>query len=481
MNEMPEGNLSPKYDIGNAPPAKEKKKPRVSLIVGLAVAAAALLAAAALFLISYFSANSRFNRAMESGDFEAAEEMIESKKLKASEINDEYFLTLADHYLDDFKNDKSEYKDSVQKLIDLKSADIFDKSTYDKIEDCERTVIDGYVGKIYDSFCEKQIGYEDAAKQIKKCDVFDDGLAKDLIGEYASKAEEKREEFYADALAMITDRWNEYTPDEIIDALDSFGDYRNAKTLAGILGEIKEGNGVEAAKLLIDYEDMIEASEDVIDAEAPSSGLIDAMKSDILDGCFESGSSDSDGEKLDKKLKYSYTKALFGDDSDKKTTICGNESIRAFSLGKELDLDMFSGCKGGTGKVLYLAHYLSDSSYEPYDMFYYYRYEDLKDIPSSKMPESLEDVEYLIVYDEGGDFYSDYSTKDGDTVKVYQRTIQVTVRQYPTGKIIYDSGVLTGPTPPDSLTVSTGTKFAYGEDPDLSAVIAKVKETVGLE
>ena len=480
MNEMPDGNLSPQFDGGSVPPAKTKKKPRVSLIIGLAVAAAALLAVAALFLISYFSANSRFNRAMEGGDFEAAEEIIESKKLKASEINDEYFLTLADHYLDDLKDGKSDYKGAVQKLIDLKSADVFDKSTHKKIEDRERTVIDGYVGKIYDSFCDKQIGYDDAIEKIGECDSFGDDLAEDIIGEYFSKTEEKRDEFYTDALAMITDRGNEYTPDEIIDALDSFGDYRNAKTLAGILGEIKEGNGIEAAKLLIDYEDMIEASNDVIDAEAPSSGLIDAMKSDILDGCFESGSSDSDGEKLDKKVKYSYTKALFGDDSDKKTTICGNESIRAFSLGKELDLDMFSGCKGGTGKVLYLAHYLGDSSYEPYDMFYYYRYEDLKDIPSSKMPESLEDVEYLIVYDEGGEFYADYSTNDGVTVKVYQRTIQVTVRQYPTGKIIYDSGVLTGPTPPDSLTVSTGTKFAYGEDPDLSAVIAKVKQTVGL-
>ena len=67
---MPDGNLSPQFDAGSVPPAKTKKKPRVSLIIGLAVAAAALLAVAALFLISYFSANSRFNRAMEGGDFE---------------------------------------------------------------------------------------------------------------------------------------------------------------------------------------------------------------------------------------------------------------------------------------------------------------------------------------------------------------------------------------------------------------------------
>ena len=479
MNEMPDGTVTLQPEIPEAPPAGAKKKPRVSLIVGIAVAAAALVAVAALFLLSYFSANSRFNRAMDKGDYEAAQEILSSNKLKASEINDGYLLTLADHYLDNFNGGKSGYEDCVQKLIELKSADIFDESTLEKIKSREESVIDEHVGEIFDAFCDKKIGYEDALKQINGCDSFGDDLAKSIIDEYAAKTEEKRDELYADALAMITDRYSDYTSEEITEALESFGDFRNAKTLAGIYKEIGEGNGVEAAKLLIDYKDMIESSTDVADAEA-SSDVFDSIKDYILDNCFKSENSDSDSVKLDNRIKSDFVKSLFKDDSGKITAICGNQSSRSMDLDKDLDLGWFSNCKGGTGKVLYLARYLDDSSFEPRDMFYYYRYENSKDIPASKMPESLEDVEYLVVYDEGGTFYNDYSTEDGDNVEVYQRTVHVIVRRYPAGDVLYDSGTLTGPTPPASFTVAYGTKYAYGEKPDLTDVIAKVKQTVGL-
>ena len=479
MNEIPEENLYTRQENSGIAPEEPKKKSHSGLIFGASALAAALIAVAVLFLLSYFSSNAKFNRAMKDKDYAKAEEILSESELKASKINDANYLALADYYLDNFNKGKDDYETAVRKLIDLKSAEVFDNKTADKIADREKTVIGSYIEEIYDSYNEKKIDYDTAVRKIGESNPFGEEIAEDIIDEYTAKAAERRESLYAETVAMIYELENGTAPDEIIEAFGAFGDFRNSGTLTGILNEIKEGNGFEAAKLLLDYRELIAGSDDVNDAEA-SNGVFETLKEYILDNCFESDSS-SDKDKLNVRLGSDYTEMLFGDDSGKKTSLCGSESSRSLSLGKELELDWFDGCKGGTGKVLYLAHYLSDSSYEPYDMFYYYRYENLKDVPQSKMPESLEDVEYLVVYDEGGTFYADYSTNDGVKVEVYQRTIQVTVRQFPSGKTVYDSGVLTGPTPPDSLTVSTGTKFAYGEDPDLSAVTAKVKQTVGLE
>ncbi|MBQ7715182.1 MAG: hypothetical protein IJT70_04850 [Clostridia bacterium] len=480
MNETPDVNFCPQPEAADAAPAEPAKKSKRALFVAISIAASVLLIAGIVFFASVFSANSRFRNAMEAKDYAKAEELLKDNKLNVSEKNDAYYLALADHYLDDYNKGKGDYENTVRKIIDLRSVDLFDEKTGVKIADCEKTVIEEYIGNIYDSYCEGRLDYDDAVRQIKESDIFDDDTAEDIVNDYVAKADEKRDEFYTEAIMMITDLGYDFTPEDVIEKLESFGDYRNAKTLIAIFNEIEEGNGVEAAKLLSEYDVMIRTSNDVIGAEQPSNGVFEAVKEYILNNCFETDSSDDSDKKLDLRLGRDYTEMMFDDDSGKITTLCGNETSRSLSLGKDLDLDWFSDCKGGTGKVLYLAHYLSDSSYEPYDMFYYYRYENVKDIPLSMMPESLEDVEYLVVYDEGGDFYADYSTDDGIKVEVYQRTIRVTVRQFPSGKIIYDSGTLKGPKPPDSFTVSTGTKFAYGEDPDLTAVIAKVKQTVGI-
>ncbi len=480
MNEIPDGNFNLQPETPDAVPAEKVKKSKRGLFAGISIGAAVLIIAATILLTSLFSANSKFRKAIEEKDYARAEEIMNTKKLNASEANDACYLDLADHYLDDYNKGKDGYESAVRKIIALRSADLFSNKTSDKIEEYAKTAIDAHIGEIYDSYCAKRIDYDDALSQINDSDLFDDGTAKDLIDDYTARIDEKRDEFYADAIMMITGLGDEYTPEDIIEALEPFGDYRSAGTLTGIFNEIEAGNGVEAAKLLSEYDVMIKTSYDVIGAEQPSVGLTDEIKWYILNNCFETDSTDDYAEKLAMRLGYDYTCMMFDDDSGKVTTLCGNETSKSLNLGKDLDLDWFSSSEGGTGKVLYLAHYLSDSSYEPYDMFYYYRYENIEDIPLSMMPESLEDIEYLVVYDEGGKFYADYSTDDGVKVEVYQRTIQVTVRQFPTGDVIYDSGTLTGPKPPDSFSVSTGTKFAYGESPDLSKVIAKVKQTIGL-
>lgn len=482
-DEKPEESVFVPPAVLDEPLAETEKTSSSGRIkkIAIPVCAAVLLIAAAAFLLSFFSANARFNRALEKNDYEAAEEIVGSGKLTASEKNDAHFLTLADWYLKNFNSKKDDYETAMRKIIDLKSAAVYDEATRKEIETREKSVVESHLGKIYNAYSKQSLSYDDAVKQISESNPFDEDLVKSLVDQYREKTDEKREELYADVIQTINDDMDDYTPEELMEMLASFGDFRSAQALTGIFSEIKEDNGIKAARLLLDYQTAIEDSEDVIDAEAPSAGLFEEIKDYILDACFETSNSMEYNEKLQKRIGFNYTNLLLGDSSRKISSLCGNESIRAMNLGKELDLGWFSGCKGGTGKILYIARYESDTSSSTRDEYYYYYYEDIKDVPLEKMPESLEDVEYLIVYDEGGKFYSDYYSNDGQKVDVYRRTAQVTVRQYPSGDVIYDSGVLTGPTPKSSFQVSTGTKFAYGEDPDLSAATAKVKEAVGLK
>ena len=472
MAKQPETAVETSAHPGKKSPGGQTKK------IGIAVCAV-LVVAVTVFLLSFFSANARFNRAMGKNDYEAAEEILNSNQLKASEKNDSHFLTLADLYVDHFNSNKDDYETAMQKIIDLKSAEIYADETREEIENREKKVIESHLGKIYNSYNKNQLAYDAAVKQINESNPFDEDIVKSFIDKYISKTNAKREEFYAEAILQIADNIRSHTPEELIEILEPFGDFRNAQALTGIFNEIKEEKGIEAAKLLMDYKDSIKDNDDVIEEESTSE-VFDEIKYYLLDRCFDTNSSDY-GEKLAKRIGLNYTYMLLDDSSRKVSELLGDESSKALNLGKELDLSWFKNCKGGTGKILYIARYIYDTSSDSRDEYYYYYYEDIKDVPLSKMPESLEDVEYVVIFDEGGKFYADYYSDEGQKVLVYRRTAQVTVRQYPSGEVIYNSGEISGPTPKDSFKVNKGTKYAYGGEPDVSAAKAKVKELLQLE
>ena len=507
-------------------PVKRSKK---GLILGICAGVLVLVAAAVVFLLSYFSADAKFDRAMRAGDLEGAEAILQNETLKSSEKNDAHYLTLSDAAVEAFRQRDEDCETAIQEIGRLRSMDLFSKDTRDQldadwktvlreqladildsyqskkldyasamqrlsaventdfpdaeargeIKTAKETVIEAHLSGIFDSYAAKQLRYEDAVQQIRDSMLDGDRAAEPYIDEFLEKTDKQREQFYADAVGLITDPESEHTPEEILTELAPLNDYQSASALRGFYTAIRDANGVEAARLLLEFREAVDSSGD--DADPAASSDVSERMEEAVFGCFDEELSRQDHVgRLEQRIGLDYVRQLFGDDSGKITTLFGVETSRALSLGRELDLDWFESCQGGSGKILYLAHYLSDSSYEPYDSFYYYRYENCKDIPFSRMPESLEDVEYLVLYEEGGNFYSSYSSGRGDTVRVYTRTIQVKVLRFPSGEVIYDSGVLTGPTPKSTITVSSGTKFAYGDDPDLSDVTAKVKELLQL-
>ena len=471
MNGYPAGNLPVQPVIPVAEPVAVKKKSRRGLIIGIAAGAAAVIAVVVIILIvNLTSADARFQKAMEEKDYAKAAEILSDSSLKASEENDAHYLTLADLYADDYRYGKDDYESVVQKLIDLKSAEVYDTATTEKITQRETSVIESHIEGVYDAYCAGELDYDAAVAQIGASNPFGEEAAQQIADKYLSMTEEKRDEFYSEAIGNISSG----TPEEIIASLEPFGDYRDAKTLIDVFTVIKDGTGVEAAKLLTEKQEQLEASAD---------GVFDKVKSYILNRCFELSASEKKdySVSIDNRLGESYARMLLGDDSWQVNNMFDSESIHAMTLAKKLDFSWFKSCKGGTGKIVFIPRYRSDTSWSDADEYYYYHIEDKKDIPMSKMPESLEDVEYVIVYDEGSIPYAEYSSSSGSIVKVYQRTVQVTVRQYPTGKVIYDSGVLKGAAPSDSITVFSGTKHAYGPKPDLTAVKEKVKKAVGLK
>lgn len=508
-----------------------KKGGRKGLIIGIAVGALALVIAAAVFLFTYFSANARFDRAMKSEAFETAEEIFRGETLKASEQNDSHYLTLADRhqalfkagtedyetavralreleaaelYADStreeiktrekavikayvgeidsaFARDRLDYTAAMQALLSLKSEDLPDADTRNAVEACEETVINTHLQRICDAYKNSALSYEEAIAQIGASNPFGEAVAAELMEEALAKTDAQRDVFYNKAVRLITDDMAD--PEVIIAALEPFGSYRCADALCDVHREIAAGNGISAANLLLAYrEETADESGDYPSGTSPSDVFGMVMQQIRAIYLRDDLASDDYGGKLDNKLHLDYVEMMFDDTEGKKTSMFGGESSQALRLAKELDMDWFSSCQGGTGKVIYLGHYLNSSWGDSYDEYYYYRYENLKDIPLEKMPSSLEEVEYLVLYEQGAKFYSTYSSSsDGSTVKVYIRTIQVKVIRFPSGEVIYDSGVLTGPTPKSTLTLFSGTQYAYGDDPDLTSVTAKVKELVGLE
>lgn len=528
MDERPEMSF-PQPQTANAAPVAAKKKSRKGWIIGLAVALV-LLIAAAVFLLSYFSADARFDRAMQEEAFDAAEEILAHETLRPSEQNDAHYLALAERHLEAFRRGTEDYAAAAQSLRTLRAADTYLEETRtelaacqsglieakiseisdaynsrrldytaamqsilalkaeedlpedmrEKVESCERAVLESHLTGICEAYRIRQIDYDAAAAQIGESNPFEDATAAELVSQYLAKLEQTRETLYADTLNRITAYDSDDTAADILAALSPFGAFRNAETLRGIYESIQAGDGVEAARLLLAYRDQVLASEDALDAEA-SLAVFDAVKSEIRSIYLNADTAWDDYRgKLDNRIRLDYVDELFEDSASKITSLFGSESSRALSLGRELDMDLFSVCKGGTGKILYIAHYLNSSSGDSYDTYYYHRYENLKDIPLAQMPASLEEVEYLVLYEYGGKFYSNYSYNDGTIVKVYRRTVQATVIQYPSGEVIYDSGVLSGPTPNSTMTVFTGTKYAYGDDPDLTEVKEAVRELIGL-
>ena len=178
MNGMPDGNyyVQPQYNA--APPAEpQKKKSRRGLIIGICVAVAALVIAAVIFFLIYLSAGAKFNRAMEKQDYEAAEKILEENQLKASEENDGHYLTLANHYLNNFNKGKDDYENAVKNIVGLRSVEFFDNATAEKIEDLEENMIDSHIGEIYNAFCDGVFDYDAAVKRIKEANPFDEDMA----------------------------------------------------------------------------------------------------------------------------------------------------------------------------------------------------------------------------------------------------------------------------------------------------------------
>ncbi len=475
--EKPEESLPAESvtDAGNPPEADKKAAGGKKKKIAIAACAAAIAIGLIVFLALYFSTGARFDRAMEKEDYAAAEEIIISHKLKASEKNDAHFGTLADMYLENYMLGSEEYEAAVQKLLDLKSAEFFDEQTGQKVEDCEKIVLEDHLNDILKTYDNKQNDYDDTIKLIDESNAFDDDIVKEYADRFIVKTDEKREDLYADAIRMIKE--NDKT-DDIISALEPFGDFRNAQALGAIFKDIKDKKGLEAANLLIKYRDSLDDENDAVEKDAY---VFSNTREMILDRCFESVSSVSGyDKKLDAQIRYNYVaKLLDYTQSSSQAELFGSSS-NTLSLGKKLDHDWFKSCKGGTGKILYVSRFLNSTWSDERLEYYYWKYENA-DVPLSQMPESLEDVEYIVFYDEGGSFYNTYSSDDGDQLSMYRRADHVKVRQYPSGKTIYDSGEIKGPTPADTISASTGTKYAYGDHADLSNVKAKVKKTIGLK
>ena len=534
---QPEASAQPEQHIPTRPaapaqaPAPTKKKTKKGLLIGLIAGAAVLAVAAAVFLLSYFSADARFDRAMKEEAFGTAEEILRSGTLKASEQNDAYYLILADRELADYRSGAVDYKTAVEYLLTLESAKLHSEETrqalesrkstvvkgylneistayqrgqsdYEstlqallalkaepflddalrgQVETCEKDVIESHLEGIYTAFRNGELSYGDAVAQLSAGDPFGETFAAESVERYLAQLDESRQSLYVSTIWKVEEDEEVYSAEELIAALEPFAGYRNADALIGILNELIERDGVEAARQLLAYRDTVEADSDALSAETDPQ-LFGALKSRILHLYLDGDTSwDDYAGKLDLRLRSDYTEMLFGEPSTKYTSMFGGESSRTLTLSKNLDLNWFNVCKGGTGKVLYIAHYLNSSSGDSYDTYYYYRYENLEDLPIEYMPESLEDVEYLVLFEQGGKYYSSYRYSDGSgNVTVYLRTIQVKVIRFPSGEVIYDSGVLTGPNPPSTMNVFSGTKYAYGDDPDLSAVTAQVKALIGL-
>ena len=279
-------------------------------------------------------------------------------------------------------------------------------------------------------------------------------------------------ESYMEAVSLMEDK--DFAA--AAELLDTMGTYRNANHLADICHGMLD-HDYDKAVTAMQWVDALETF--TYDDEH------DFQNYDLTSffwNLFDDHENDESVEGLNTMLEAIYydhladydEAFLVGDEVSADYTISEENLLTFFNttVSGWMDEELLENCKGqGTGKVL-IAEKGKGSGNSFKLMFSNMTYA----LPTEKLPKELSEVEYVL-------FVND----DYDTIGVYTNgavgiryKITFTVRQYPGGKVIYDSGVLIGDDPDETVTVTGPIASVPGKLPDMTEALASIEEVLGL-
>lgn len=135
-----EENEAPETGYEEAPPKKRKK---TGLIVAVVAVIAVIGIAAALFLSWYLSDEQQILRAIESGDYEKAQDILDDSEMDEDELEASLSDKIAE-IRDAYTNNELAYDDAISQLEGILELDVGDTA-----EDCEEAIL--YIQTLNDS------------------------------------------------------------------------------------------------------------------------------------------------------------------------------------------------------------------------------------------------------------------------------------------------------------------------------------------